>query len=130
MYINTATVLYLCTNNYLKIQNNQDDFIFELGDEKDRYKIGRCELYVLRTIINKTKFDENVFKKMIMEDAIDKGLIENKKQNKIKKWSLIVIISIFLSIISYLINWYFFILLIIVLPLSLLGFGIVSPGYI
>lgn len=63
--------------------------------------MGRCEKYILNIIENKINFDENQFKKEIIKDAQEKGLITDKKHSKIIKIALILILIVSSLFITY-----------------------------
>ena len=53
-----------------------------MGKQTDYSKLGKCEQYVLNTIINKSKFDENEFKQEIINEAQEKLLITDQMHSK------------------------------------------------
>lgn len=97
----TATILYLCVEKYLNLVNDGETYKLELVKQQDYSNLGRCEKYVLNIIENQIKFDENQFKKEILHEAKEKGLITDKKHSKISKILLLLFISIISLIISY-----------------------------
>ncbi len=107
----TATILYLCIKKYLNLVKDGDTYKVELVQQQDYSSLGRCEKYVLDIVENKIKFDENQFKKEIIEEAQEKELITDKKYSKIPKIILILILIITFLIIAYNINKIVFIAL-------------------
>ena len=98
----TATILYLCTKKYIDLVNDGNTYKLKLVKKQDDYtNLGRCEKYVLNIIENKNKFDENDFKKEIIKEAQEKGLITDKKHSKIFKIILILLLIIISLIITY-----------------------------
>lgn len=107
----TATILYLCIKKYINLVKDEDTYKVELVKQQDYSNLGRCEKYILNIIENKIKFDENQFKKEIIKDAQEKGLITNIKHSKITKIALILILIISSLFITYNINKIVFIAL-------------------
>ena len=101
-----ATILYLCTKKYINIEKYGSSYKLTLGKQTDYLKLGKCEKYVINTIINKSKFDENQFKQEIVNEAQEKLLITDKKYSRKTKWIFIAIICFILCIIFNKINIY------------------------
>lgn len=120
----TATVLYLCIKKYINLIKDGDTYKLKIGKEKNISDLGRCERYVLEIITNKNKFDENQFKKEIIKEAQEKGLITDKKHSKIAKIILILIFASVLLIIAHNVSNVLFIICI-----SILG-AILYSGYL
>ena len=97
----TATILYLCIKKYLNLVKDGDNYKLELVKQQDYSNLGRCEKYILDIIDNKIKFDETQFKKEIIKEAQEKGLITDKQHSKITKIILMLILSISSLIITY-----------------------------
>lgn len=107
----TATILYLCIKKYLNLVKNGDTYKVELVKKQDYSNLGRCEKYVLDILEGQIKFDENQFKKEIIKEAQEKGLITDQQHSKITKVILILILIIISLIIAYSINKIVFIIL-------------------
>lgn len=103
----TATILYLCTKKYIDLEKYGDTYKLTFGKQTDYSKLGKCEQYVLNTIITKSKFDENQFKQEIINEAQEKLLITNQMHSRKMKWTFIAIICFILCVICYKVNIYF-----------------------
>lgn len=112
----TATILYLCIKKYLNLEKVRNTFELKLGERNDYDKLSQSERYVLDLIINKTKLDENTFKRKVIEEAQEKRLITDKKYRKKTNIPLMFIMLIVFLICSYFINMILFYII----------FGIVS----
>jgi len=108
----TATILYLCTKKYIKINKNKDKYEFEILN-RNTSPLSESEKYVFDKIINKTKFDEFEFSNKIIEEAKENFFIINKETSKIPKLVFGAIFSIILFIIIYTksIEWVIFVML-------------------
>lgn len=113
----TATILYLCTNKYINIINNEGKYEFEILNT-DSSSLSESERYVLDKIINKTKFDEFEFSNKVIEEAKENFLITDKEPSKVPKVILGTLIVIILFIILYTKN------------IALFVFGIILLVYI
>lgn len=119
----TATVLYLCIKKYINLVKDGDTYKIELVKQQDYSNLGRCEKYILNIIENKIKFDENEFKKEIIKEAQERGLIADRKHNKITKIALILILIISSLFIAYYMNK-----IVLIALVSILG-AIAYAGY-
>ena len=114
----TATILYLCTKKYIDMEKFGDTYKLTLGKQTNYSKLGKCEQYVLNTIINKNKFDENQFKQEIINEAQENLLITNQMYSRKIKWAFIAIICFILCVICYNVNIYLFVTYLSIVPLS------------
>ena len=71
----TATILYLCYRKYLEVFTENDEIKFKIIEE-DIKDLNPHEQYIYRCIKG-SAFDENKFKKLIIEDARNLYLISN-----------------------------------------------------
>lgn len=86
-------------------------------------------IYVLNTIINKSKFDENEFKQEIINEAQEKLLITDQLHSKKTKWTFIAIICFILAIICYMINIYLYVIYLSIVPISLGAYHAMQTEY-
>ena len=97
----TATILNLCCKKIIQIKKEGRLYKFiEIGS--DLSNLENHEKYVFDCITHKNKFDENVFKSLIIVDAQKYNLISNEKSRRTHK-----IILITLCILALLISLYF-----------------------
>ena len=123
----TATLLYLCIKKYINLIKDGDTYKVELVKQQDYSNLGRCEKYILNIIENKIIFDENQFKKEIIKDAQEKGLITDRKHSKITKIALILILIVSSLFITYYINKIVFIVLVSILSvIAYMGYAIIN----
>ena len=123
----TSTILYLCIKKYLNLVKDGDTYKVELAKQQNYSNLGRCEKYVLDIIEKKNKFDETQFKKEIIKEAQEKGLITDRKHSKIAKILLILILIISSLIITYNISKIVFTILFSILgALAYVGYFIVK----
>jgi len=76
----TATILYLHIKKYLKISGFNNDIIITKGSNENLSNLLKHELYVYNCIIYKQSLEEKKMKNLIIEDAIEKQLIEIKQE--------------------------------------------------
>jgi len=114
----TATILELYLKKYINVIHLNGQYNFEICKGNDEISnLLEHEKYVLYCITNKSKFDENKFKQLIIKDAQNSNFITNIKDINLKKLIIIIFIPLML-IVSYHINIiFFFALLIIILSL-------------
>lgn len=125
----TATILYLCTKKYIDMIKYDDSYKIILGRQTDYSKLGKCEKYVLNTIIDKSKFDENQFKQEIINEAQEKLLITDQMHSKKIKWTFIVIICFILCAICYKVNIYLFVIYLSIVPISIGTYHAIQSEY-
>lgn len=78
----TATILELYIKKYINISGFNEEILIHKGPNEDLSKLLEHEKYVYNCIIHKERFDENIFKKCVVEDAQEKDLIiESKVKN-------------------------------------------------
>jgi len=126
----TATILYLCTKRYIDMEKYDDNYKLTLGKQTDYSGLGKCEKYVMNTIINKSKFDENQFKQEIINEAQEKLLITDQMHSKKNKWTFIAIICFILCVICYKVNIYLFVTYLSIVPLSLGAYHAIQSEYV
>ncbi len=73
----TATIAYLISKKYIKLSENKKEV--EVISKNPDFK-SRHEIYVFRCITNEEKFNSDEFKKLIIYDAKNMGLIEETKR--------------------------------------------------
>lgn len=125
----TAIILYLCTQKYINLEKYGDTYRLTLGKQTDYSKLGKCEQYVLNTIINKSKFDENQFKQEIINKAQEKLLITNQMHSRKMKWTFIAIICFILCVICYKTNICLFVAYLSIVPLSVGAYHAIQSEY-
>ena len=125
----TATILNLCTKKYIDMEKYGDTYKLTLGKQTDYSKLGKCEQYVLNTIINKSKFDENQFKQEIVNEAQEKLLITDQVHSRKMKWIFIAIICFILCVICYKVNIYLFVTYLSIVPLSVGAYHAMQSEY-
>jgi len=101
----TATILYLYTKKYVNISWLNKEVKINKGNNQEYSNLHKHELYVYDCVINKQKFDEEIFYQYILEDAKEKQLIseedKKKKKSKIRFIEImILIVLIYLTRIS------------------------------
>lgn len=95
----TATILQLYVKKYIDIVDFNEDVKIYKGNNTDFNKLVKHEKYVYECVINNVKFDEEEFRKLIIEDAksaeliIEEDSISNKKRLGI---SIVAIIGTFI----------------------------------
>jgi len=95
----TATILYLESKKYLKLNFSTDGYkIIVLNNNIEN--LNEHEKYVFNCANNKEKFDIEEFKKNITEDMLKKELITNLKSNSTLIISMLLIISYIIGYIS------------------------------
>ena len=120
----------MCNKKYIDIEKYGNSYKLTLGKQTDYSNLGKCEQYVLNTIINKSKFDENQFKQEIIEEAQEKKLITDQIHSGIIiKWTFIAIVCFILGIISYNINIYLFIIYSSIVPVSIVAYFALQSEY-
>lgn len=90
----TATILNLYLKKYIDISNFNDEVKFNKTEKCDLSELQKHEVYVYNCILNKEKFNEAKFKKLIYEDAEVLGLINKTGSEKIKPILTIMIMAI------------------------------------
>lgn len=118
----TATILYLCLKNYLKLEKDNKNYSIKPGTNNDTSNLSECEKYVLDIIINKEKFDANIFKQKVVKEAQTRKLITNKKYGNTIRILILSIICLLLLIITYKINIVLYNIYLSILGLSLFGY--------
>lgn len=111
----TSTILYLCTQKYINIKRVEGKYEFEILN-KDSSNLSKSENYVFNKIINKTKFDEEKFKNLIIEEAMENSLIVNNTKNKKVTMLLAVSVISILIIALYNININLLLILLTTIP--------------
>ena len=71
----TATILYLCYRKYIQVFTENDEIKFKILEENIN-DLNPHEQYIYRCIMG-SAFNEDKFKKLIIEDAINLHLISN-----------------------------------------------------
>ena len=119
----------MCTRKYIKIEKYGNSYSLKSGEQTEYSKLSKCEEYVLNTILYKINFNENQFKQEIIQEAQDKLLITDETHSKKIKWIFIAIIIIILSVITYKINIYFFLIYFNIVPLSVCTYHAIQSEY-
>ncbi len=94
----TATILNLYLKKYIDISNFNDEVNFYKTEKCDLLELQKHEIYVYNCILNKEKFNEVEFKKLIYEDAEVLGLINKTGSERIKPILTIMIIAIMFAV--------------------------------
>lgn len=94
----TATILELHIKKYINILDFNNDVRIDKGKNEDFSKLEQHELYVYNCVMNKIKFQEEEFKKLILQDAEEKQLILLKDNTNLQKICIIMILILFASI--------------------------------
>lgn len=124
----TATILYLCTQKYINIKKDEEKYQFEILN-KDFSDLSGSEKYVLNKIINKTKFEEEQFKKLIIEEAMENSLIVNNTKKEKMKILLVVFFISILIILLYNININLLLIVLAALPFFALAMHVLKNPF-
>lgn len=100
----TATVLHLYSKGYINIFENNEICKIEINKNKDISALQGHERYVIDCLSNREKFDENLFKEILLDNARSKNLLTKEKESKFFRVLILIIISLAIVVGSYFIN--------------------------
>ena len=100
----TATILHLYSKGYINIFENNKVCKIEISNDKDLSVLQEHEKYVIECLNNKQKFNEKLFKEILIKNAQSKNLLTNQKESKNSRIGILIVIAFISIAISYFIN--------------------------
>ena len=100
----TATILHLYSKGYINIFENNKVCKIKISNDKDLSVLQEHERYVIECLNNKQKFNEKLFKEILIKNAQSKNLLTNQKESKNSRIGILIVIAFISIAISYFIN--------------------------
>lgn len=79
----TATIIDLCRKKYIQMEKNNEEYKFYLINDSI-INLSEHERYVIKCIIENEKFDDEIFKQKVEDDAIKLNYLKGKKKRPVK----------------------------------------------